>query len=178
MAAYILLALMTLLFILNAAIRLPISKPIDLTRGKAGDFVPHPGSWYILDEESYTPGPELGAITMHSSFLPFFVSKYTYYCVTVNPGGENTFSMPVRVRAGKRQKLENGEAVTLYGMASELTGDLRSRLENAASGQSEWLSYLCLNDNGDTAAARRLSSAVFAMLACLCIFLMIKLARR
>lgn len=178
MPAYLFLAFLALLFAFNVIISLPLKKPVDLAQEGVANLQEQRGKWYTLEEGSYSIGTSLGSTHIRSSFLLFHSNEYTYYCVTVNPNGENAFSMPVRVKASKRQKLESGETVTLYGMASRLTGDLRSKLENAASGQSERLSYLCLNDNGDTVATRCLSSAAFALLAGLCIFLMIKLARR
>lgn len=175
---YLFLAFLALLFVFNVMINLPLKKPVDLTREGVADLQEQRGRWYTLEEGTYSVGASFDSIYIRNSFLLFHSNEYTYYSITVNPNGENAFSMPVRVKTNKRQRLENGEAVTLYGMASELTGDLRSKLENAASGQSERLSYLCLNDNGDTVATRCLSSAVFALLAGFCVFAIIKLASR
>lgn len=178
MPVFIFLGFLTLLFAFNVMIGLPLKKPVDLTQKGAVDLQEQRGRWYTLEEGTYSVGASFGSIHIRSSFLLFHSNEYTYYSVTVKPTGENAFSMPVRVKTNKRQKLENGETVTLYGMASELTGDLRSKLEDTVSSQSERLSYLCLNDNGDTVVTRCLSSAVFALLAGLCFFLIIKLARR
>ena len=174
---YVFFGFLTLLFIFNMVITLPLKAPMNLVQAKVADLHEERRTWYALEEGTYSVGASFGSIRIRSSFLLFHTNEYTYYCVTVNPGGENAFSMPVRVKTNKRQKLEKGEAITLYGMASELTGDLRSRLEAAAPGQSE-LSYLCLNDNGDTVTTRWLSSAAFALFAGICIFAMVKLARR
>lgn len=177
-AVYIFFGFLTLLFAFNVAITLPLEAPLNLARTGTSELREKRGRWYTLEEGAYSVGTSFGSIHIRSSFLLFHSNEYTYYCVTVNPGGEDAFDMPVRVKADKRQKLEKGEAVTLYGMASELTGDLRSRMKEATSGQSKQLSYLCLNDNGDTVITRCLSSAVFALFTAICIFLIVKLARR
>lgn len=175
---YVFLGLLTLLFAANVVIRLPLDKPIDLAREGANGLQVQRGRWYVLQEGSYTIGPNIGSISLSSSFIPFYTSECTYYCVTVALENGDAFSMPVRVKGDKSKKLENGVAVKLYGMASELTGDLRSQMESIALGQSPQASYMCLNDNGDTPAKRCVASAAFAAAAAACIFCIIKIARK
>lgn len=177
MPVYIFIGLLTLLFGFNAIIMLPVKKPLNLAQEGSADLQKQHGRWYVLDAGTYSAEASLGSVRVRSSFLPFYSDEYTYYCVTVNPGSENAFSMTVRIKGSKRQRLEAGEAVSFYGMASELTGDLRSELEEAAVGRKEDVCYLCLNDKG-TIATRWLTSGAFALLAGFCIFIIIKLAGR
>lgn len=172
---YIFLFFLTLLFVANTAIHLPLASPVDLARTGPAGLQAQRGVWYVLEPESYSAGPQLGSISMSSSFIPFYTSEYTYYCVTVHSDETGAFSMPVRVRGEKRKLLENGGAVKLYGMASELTGELRTQMDSAADRAAQ-TQYICLNDNGDTPVKRYASAAVFAILACFCVFLMAKLA--
>ena len=178
MVVYIFLGLLVLLFGFNAITLLPLEKPLDLAKEGSADLTRHHGRWYVLDAGTYSVDARFGSVRVRSSFLMFYSNEYTYYCVTVNPGSENAFSMPVRVKSSKRQRLENGETVSFYGMGSELTGNLRPELEKVAAERKGNLCYLCLNDNGDTIATRWLSSVAFTLLAGFCIFVIIKLARR
>lgn len=176
MAVYVFLGFLTLLFSFNAATLLPLEKPLNLARDGSTSLQKQHGRWYVLDSGTYSIKAKLGSVRVRSSFLMFYSNEYVYYCVTVNPKSENEFSMPVRVRSSKGQRLENCEMVSLYGMGSELDEDFRSELEAAVPGGD--VCYLCLNDNGDTIATRWLSSGVFALFAAICIFLIIKIARR
>jgi len=177
-AVYVFFGFLTLLFAVNVVITIPLERPMDLAEEGSANLQRQRGKWYTLKEGTYSVGPSFGSIHIRSSFLLFHSNEYTYYCVTVNPGSEDAFSMPVRVKSNKQRSMENGEAVTLYGMASELTSDLRSQLEKAVPEHQGPLCGLCLNDNGDTVTKRWLSTAAFAALAGFCIFLIVKLARK
>lgn len=178
MPAYIFLGLLTLLFGFIAVAMLPREKPLNLAQEGTADLRQQNGRWYVLNAGTYSVEASFGSVQLRDSFLFSRSKGYTYYCVTVNPGSGSSFSMPVRVGGSKRQRLEAGETVSLYGMGSALTGNLRSGLEEAAAGQRERVCYLCLNDNGDTIVTRWLTSGAFALFAGICIFLIVKIARR
>ncbi len=172
---YAALGLFALLSIFAAVISLPLDKPVDLGHTGAGGLDGRTGTWYTLGAGEYSIGPGLGSASLHGSFLPFISTRYTYYLVTVGPEGEAPFSMAVRVCGAKAERLARGEAVALYGMASGLTG---AQAGQAAGLQTAALQYRCLNDNGDTAAGRALKSIAFFLIAALCVFLIVKIARR
>lgn len=172
---YTALGFFTLLFAFAAFISLPLDKPVALGRTGMGSLDGRAGAWYILEAEEYSIGPSLGTASLHGSFLPFISTGYTYYLVTVDGDGGAPFSMAVRVCGAKAGHLARGEPVTLYGMVSSLTD---SQGNQATGLQTDPLQYRCLNDNGDTIAKRALKSMAFFLMAALCIFLIVKVARR
>lgn len=177
MAAYALLGFLTLLCILNVMISIPLDKPADIGKDGIDESQTFLHKWYYLLAGNYLVDSSLGVSYIRSSFLPFASKQYTYYSVTVNPGEENAFQMAVRVRSAKAVKMEGGEAVTLYGMLSGIGEDIRAGLEDSAAGQV-CVKQLCLNDNGDTVFKRWLSAAAFAVLAGVCICLIVIIAAK
>lgn len=169
---YIFLGLCVLLFAFAGYISLPLDRPVDLGSTGAAGLDGKARAWYTLEAEDYSIGPDLGFISLHNSFLPFISTRYTYYLVTVDGGGNAPFSMAVRVCGAKAEQLARGERVSLYGMVSGLTEAQAGQLAGAQTVSN------CLNDNGDNVVKRGLKSAVFFLLGAVCIFLIVKLARR
>lgn len=159
-----------MLFAVNVAICLPLGKTVDI---RTAEEFGGRGTWYELDE--YTIGPAIGEISISNSTIRSISKKYTYYLITVEPEEGAPFQMAARVRANKSRSLRDGQVVRLYGMVSELTGEPATQ----AQIESEYpLKYKCLNDNGDTKVSRCMSAVVFALMAGICIALVVKIARR
>ena len=168
----IFLGFLVLVNLLNLFISIPIGNPVRI--GQEGDqCLRNPGKkWYLLDAEIYAVENSFYEIHSRSSVIPFVTRRYTYFHVLVRTAAEENFLMPVRVRDQKRQRLESGESVSLYGMVSELSGESRKRQETALSGRSA--SRMCLNDNGDTISKRALSAVFSTFIAAFFGILLIK----
>ena len=165
---YAALGLFTLIFAFGAFVSLPLDKPVDLGHTGAAGLDGRTGTWYTLKAEEYSIESSLGSVSLHGSFLPFISTRYGYYLVSVTPDAGTPYSMAVRVTGKKYKSLEQGQTVTLYGMASGLTdgqiGEIVPSLE-----------YRCLNDNGGTVFTRGIKGVVFAMAGALCVVLIVRL---
>lgn len=177
MAVYVFLGFLALLSIANVLINAPLASPTDIGKDGTDGLRSNARKWYVLSEESYSVDRSLGATHIRSSFLPFISRQYTYYRITVNPDTENAFHMVVRVMDAKNSELSQGRPAALYGMVSNLKGEPFPGGEDLPDDQAPLLG-LCLNDNGDTVFKRGIASAVFALAAGVCIWLIIKIAAK
>lgn len=176
MAGSIFLGLLALIFILNVLIRFPFQKAVGIAE-KGTACLENPGKhWFLLESDDYAVNESFSTIKIRSSMLPLISKGYTYYNITVT-AKDGSFVMPVRVTAKKAEKLEKGETVRLYGMASRIDDESaeaqRRHLQNSQAKSME----ICLNDNGDTVATRILSASVFALLSIGCIWLSVIIGR-
>ena len=167
---YAVLGLFTLIFAFGTFISLPLDEPVDLGHTGAEGLDGRTGIWYTLKAEEYSIESHLGSTSLHGSLLPFISTQYAYYLVAVTPDVGEPFSMAVRVTGKKYRSLEQGQTVTLYGMASGLTDERVGQAVPTAP-----LQYWCLNDNGDTVFKRGMQAIVFALAAVLCVVLIVRL---
>lgn len=132
----------------------------------------------MLERGCYTVGEPFGKVSYTNSTFRFSSTDYTYYFVTVKTTGQEPFIMPVCAKGIKAEQLMRGDSVTLYGMASKLTDQLKSQMDEKIGNDSAQKTYISLNDGGDTIIKRWLSAGIFAVIAMASIVLIIRITRK
>lgn len=151
--AGVFLGFITLLFVFNVIIALPLSSVNIASTGR-----PSGGThdWYVLDEGTYTVTETLHTMYLHTSFMSWLFGKESgYFRVQVNEGPGAPYSMLVRACGKEYSALSVGDTARLYGMVSE------TMLTPYGTTPSD----PCLNDNGDTILSRCGKSFIFLVIA-------------
>lgn len=167
------LSLLACLMLLGAATAFPGVNIINVSDTKASDINIDKSYRYTLKQGEYQVLEEIDEVTSTDSTFGFPVTSY-YFAVLVNqPNGEK-IAMEVRTRE-KTDQLRQGETPELFGMISKVEGSEAELLDSASNGYKTY--YLCLNDNDETVAKLYFNTAIFLVMAGLCIFLISKISK-
>lgn len=175
--AYVVLVLLTVLFAIDGVVSFPSKTSVDLSSMTPETINLEKRDWYTLDSDDYSIDGFLCSVNRRSSSRRFSRTvQYNYYCVTVNPNTEQSFSLAVRVKDKDAEAIASGANAELYGMISTMPDEIR--YDAADMSKSDKVCFICLNDNGDTVELRYIKSSAFFMLMLLCIIAICKLYKK
>lgn len=153
-----------ILFATVAFIKWPVN-PINVAKTNVHDIEVQNNKWFILNSDDYELlDSAFGNQYLNSSDYLTDGQRAYYYNIKVKNDKED-YIITVRTYGEKAQKLDNGEKITITGMASKIPDDIKSNRENSLSLYDSYkILDFCINDNLIEAPSSYVASIIFGCL--------------